>query len=628
MHKFSKTLLLEVSITSYLVRPYFSKSSSIILVIIATVAVALSILSYHYSSLISNNIVNIASQELRSQARIQVHDFAQILANRLESIIPLLQTLADAPAIQNNEFRRAQTIIDYRKNYTNDLTDFYMWLDKDGKIVWISNINSTAYPRYKGFDLSYMPYFTFPKSINTAYYSNIIESNDKIPRLYISYPILSKQGSEYKDANLTKTGTFKGVVVTAIRLDTLVNLLKNQLFPGFESSMVLVDKNGIILYPSNQSYIGKSIFGEKFQSTLSALLSPKSHNSLNELFRTSLQDNRGGGGDGSIDIFAQDRMNTIAYEPVIVKGNHFLTLFITAPHNFASNVGAAIDQQKNFSIFIVIIIASLAIGISFLVLTWNRRLETIVNTRTAEVKKTNEQLVSAYEQLKAHDEMQRDFINVAAHELRTPIQPILGLTDALRSKIKDTEKQEILDVIIRNARRLRQLTEDILDVTRIESHTLELQKERFNLKDTLSNLIQDYRSQIERKNNSKQDLKILYEPKDDIIFVHADKARIIQVICNLINNSLKFTKSGKISINSKKNDSHATVSVEDTGTGIDPEITPKLFSKFATKSFSGTGLGLFISKSIIEAHGGKIWAENNSDGKGATFAFSLPIINE
>jgi signal transduction histidine kinase len=138
-------------------------------------------------------------------------------------------------------------------------------------------------------------------------------------------------------------------------------------------------------------------------------------------------------------------------------------------------------------------------------------------------------------------------------------------------------------------------------------------------------LIQDYRSQIERKNNSKQDLKILYESKDDMIFVHADKARIAQVICNLINNSLKFTKSGKISITSKKNDSHAIVSVEDTGTGIDPEITPKLFSKFATKSFSGTGLGLFISKSIIEAHGGKIWAENNQDGKGATFAFSLPI---
>ena len=604
---------------------YFSKNSSIILIIIAIVAIVLSIFSFQYSSLISNNIVNIASDELRSQARIQVHDFAQILANRLESITILLQTLADSPAIQNNEFRRAQIIIDYRKNYTDHLTDFYMWLDKDGKIVWISNINSTAYQRYKGFDLSYRPYFTVPKNINTAYYSSIIDSNDRVPRLYISYPILGKQGGEYKDTtNETKIGTFKGVVVSAIRLNTLGNLLKNQLFPEFESNMILMDKNGMILYSSsNQSYIGKNVFGEEFQSTLSTLLSLKSRNSLNELFKTSLQQRNT---DGSIDIFAQNRMNTIAYEPVIVKGNHFMTSFISSPHNFASNVSDAIDQQKNFSIFIVIIIASVAIGISFLVLTWNRRLETIVTTRTAELKKANKKLVSVYEQLKVHDKMQRDFINVAAHELRTPIQPILGLTDVLRSKIKDNEKQEILDVVIRNAKRLQRLTEDILDVTRIESHTLELQKERFNLKDILFNLIQDYRSQIERNNNNnEQDLKILYESKDDTIFVYADKARITEVISNLINNSLKFTKSGKISLTSEKKDGHAIVSIKDTGTGINPEILPRLFSKFATKSFSGTGLGLFISKSIIEAHGGRIWAQNNSDGKGATFAFSLPI---
>jgi signal transduction histidine kinase len=578
-------------------------------------------ISYQHSSLISNNIVNIASEELRSQARIQAHDLSQILANRLESITPLLQTLADSPALQNNEFRRAQTIIDFRKNYTDDLTDFYMWLDKDGKIVWISNINSTAYQRYKGFDLSYRPYFTVPKNINTAYYSSIIESNDKIPRLYISYPILSKQGSEYKNTNLTKTGTFKGVVVTAIRIDMLGNLLKNQLFPEFVSNLVLMDKNGTILYSSNNSDIGKNAVGDKFQSRVSILGSPKSRNPLNELFRASLQGKTG----SSVDIFAQNRMNTIAYQPVNVGGDRFLNLFISVPHNFASDVGDAINSQKNFSILIVIIIGSLAIGIAYLVLTWNRRLKTIVNTRTAEVKKANKQLVSAYEQLKGHDKMQRDFINIAAHELRTPIQPILTLTDALRSKIKDTEKNEILDVILRNARRLQRLTEDILDVTKIESRTLELHKERFNLKDILSNLIQDYRSQIEKKDNNEQNLKILYEPGNDNVFINADKIRITQVISNLINNSLKFTKLGKISITSKNNYSYVIVSVKDTGIGIDPEIMPKLFSKFATKSFSGTGLGLFISKAIVEAHDGKIWAENNYDGKGATFSFSLPF---
>jgi signal transduction histidine kinase len=236
---------------------------------------------------------------------------------------------------------------------------------------------------------------------------------------------------------------------------------------------------------------------------------------------------------------------------------------------------------------------------------------------------------ASQEQLKVHDKMQRDFINIAAHELRTPIQPILGLTDALRSKIKDTEIQEILDVVIRNARRLQRLTEDILDVTRIESHTLELQKKRFNLKDILSNLIQDYKSQIERKNNNEQDLKIVYESKDDTVFVNADMERINQVISNLINNSLKFTESGKISVTSEKKDGHAIVSVKDTGSGINPDIEPRLFTKFASKSSKGTGLGLFISKSIVEAHDGKIWAENNDiyKEKGATFYFTLPTIN-
>jgi signal transduction histidine kinase len=109
--------------------------------------------------------------------------------------------------------------------------------------------------------------------------------------------------------------------------------------------------------------------------------------------------------------------------------------------------------------------------------------------------------------------------------------------------------------------------------------------------------------------------------------VEADKGRLAQVIFNLLDNSLKFTKpiveKGKIHIISEKKDNQVTVSITDTGIGIDPEIFPKLFSRFASKSFSGTGLGLFISKSIIEEHGGKVWAQNNPNGGGATFSFTI-----
>jgi two-component system sensor histidine kinase VicK len=234
-----------------------------------------------------------------------------------------------------------------------------------------------------------------------------------------------------------------------------------------------------------------------------------------------------------------------------------------------------------------------------------------------------------YEKLKTNDKMQKEFINVAAHELRTPVQPILSLSQILQSDISNNAKQqEFLDAIVRNAKRLQRLTENILDVTRIESQSLQLNKERFSLNENIRNAINDMNNQAGLCNTNNKTVSILFEPKQDV-FVEADKVRIYEVISNLLKNAIQFTKEGTITITAaaaeKMNYKEAIVSVKDTGTGIDPEIMPRLFTKFASKSVAGTGLGLFISKSIIEAHGGKIWAENDADGKGATFAFSLPL---
>jgi two-component system, OmpR family, sensor histidine kinase VicK len=262
------------------------------------------------------------------------------------------------------------------------------------------------------------------------------------------------------------------------------------------------------------------------------------------------------------------------------------------------------------------------------------------------LKESTKKLELAYEQLKRHDKMQEEFINIAAHELRTPIQPILGLTQVIRANSKDAKQCELLDVTIRNAKRLHQLTEDILDVTKIESHSLSINKELFNLNDVITNAIKDITSSTSPKISSKTEInttaaspiKLEYRhPRK--FFVLADKGRIIQVINNLLNNAIKFTQKGTISISlesKKKQDGddgggdndYILISVKDTGKGIDPGILPNLFTKFATKSESrGTGLGLFISKNIIESHGGKIWAQNNNDGIGATFSFSLPSTN-
>jgi signal transduction histidine kinase len=265
----------------------------------------------------------------------------------------------------------------------------------------------------------------------------------------------------------------------------------------------------------------------------------------------------------------------------------------------------------------------------------------------------NERILN--EQLKKVDKIQKEFINVAAHELRTPIVPILGLSELLYNQIKkkgdgegieqkqqhqivQEEKQlEKLEVIIRNATRLQGLTEDILDVTKIESQALKLRLDRVDLNDLISNIIRDYIRSENRK--LKANVQVRFEPhgKDTGIFVNADRGRLSQVISNLISNALKFTEEGSITVaigkkinNDNNNNNQAIVSVEDTGTGIDPEILPRLFEKFATKSDKGTGLGLFICKSIIEAHGGRMWAENNNDTdgegtRGATFYFTLPL---
>ena len=224
--------------------------------------------------------------------------------------------------------------------------------------------------------------------------------------------------------------------------------------------------------------------------------------------------------------------------------------------------------------------------------------------------------------------LQKEFIDIAAHELRNPIQPILILSQLLLSKTGNIEQYgELLEPISRNAKRLNRLAEDILDLTLIESQSLQLHIEQFKLRDMILNTIADSRNQI--KKEYKDNIRLELVSKNDI-FVEADSSRLNQVVSNLLNNAIKFTKEGTIITTAEQKDIHVVISVKDTGTGIDPEILPRLFTRFATKSESktGTGLGLFISKSIVEAHGGRMWAENNSHEKGATFTFSLPLSKE
>ncbi len=239
-----------------------------------------------------------------------------------------------------------------------------------------------------------------------------------------------------------------------------------------------------------------------------------------------------------------------------------------------------------------------------------------------EIKESNEKL-------KANDIILNDFINIAAHEMRNPIQPILGLSEQVRKKTLDDGQKKLLDVVIKNAKKLKQLSEDILDLAKIESKTLSLYKEKFDIVELLLNLKEEFKTECYQN-------KILiivsakgYDNDKDDFMLYADKKRLNQVVYNLINNAIKFTSKGSIHVIVEKNTNNNAliIKVQDSGIGIDDDIYPKLFTKFVTKSKDGNGLGLYICKNIVEAHGGKMWAENNVDRKGATFSFSLPFDN-
>lgn len=599
-----------------------SRNNIFLLILVIGVGISLSFLSYHYSGLTADQIADVASNDIRSNAIIETDGLSRTLLHIIDPISTNLEILSNVVNYSNIE--GTQVLIDQVQNSTKGLTEGYYWINEKGQIVSISNVNLSSIYSYGSINLSNREYFVIPKETMSKYYSSAIESIDKIPRLYISFPIIEKSNSS--------ESSFKGVVVSSIKIHELGTFLQNELTPQVASNVGLMDKNGVIIYSRNPTLIGKNYLEKEFQS----LIPQEIKGPYNSILERSLQ-----GSSGADDLLLKGgNKTTITYQPVYIGGKYLWTLFVSAPHQLATEVGVLINDQKNFSTLMVLIIGIVALGIAFLILSWNKQLESAVNSRTTELKEANKSLKEnnkllelANEKLNIHDRMQKEFINIAAHELRTPIMPILGDAIFLEKQFEAGKKEVMVDKeqvgsIIRNAKRLKRLASDILDITKIESQSLKLNKEKFNIKDVIASSISDIKVQINSSNPEQlENLQINYNPKD--IFVFADKNRITQVIFNLLSNSVKFTESGSITVDVTlekdhlKNIHYVVVSISDSGQGIDSEILPRLFTKFASKSFEGTGLGLFISKSIVHSHYGEIWAYNNHDC-GATFCFKVP----
>ena len=454
-----------------------------------------------------------------------------------------------------------------------------------------------------------------------------------------------------------------------------------------DADIDLLSKDGLIIYSSNDP---KDVLQKK---VIGLAIFDKLRNSTNNI-EAQIADSAAAAADAQINnsnTTATTGGNTIfigAKQPEFLdyKGNDwFLILAVNKEDAFRS-----VTLLRNEFIIVAVVILSISIALVFIFARSISKPIARLRDVTNEVSKGNfdikvdvqkggddelaqlsssfenmrktilartKEVLKANEVLRQKDRLKDEFINVAAHELRTPIQPILSLCYVLGNRIKKgnetgtaaaassrqrQEEEQLLDIIVRNVKRLHRLAEDILDVTRIEGKDLTLNLQRFDLIAALSDIVRDSRQQIHQ---TGRNLKLVFENEEisgssssnnnsntnSEIFVTADRNRINQVICNLLTNAIKFTDQGTISVkvvvvdSNEHNKEEAVISIKDTGIGIHSDILPQLFTKFTSKSFQGIGLGLFISRNIIEAHGGRIWAENNPDGIGATFYFTLSL---
>ena len=532
----------------------------------------------------------------------------------------ILQGIAESPRFQQGELYgdNILQIAEDKFSQVNDVTkvDGLFIVDEDN--IMTTHIVSEGNRSFVNIDMSFRNYISETRDTLQPVFSEGFTGIDGTFRIALTVPIINSDSGEYI-----------GIVGVTIPTEPFFSLYGN-IHDINSQFLVIYDKKGTLLaVGADESLLGLNFFEDVVQTFIN-------HNQI----LTNLTQNllKGISGSAIYDYGRGERITT-NYPVFINDKTPYFIQIVTPTGTIYSEINNVLFGEK-LQMFTLIggTVAAITTLIMFLI-KWNIVLDNQVKKRTKELRESNRQLTlsnqeiaQANEELKVHDKLQREFINVASHEIKTPIQAILTFSQLLQ---KYPERQtEFTPAISRNSLRLQRLSNDILDVAKIESRSLKLNKEIFDLNQVISNIIEDHKSIILKKNNK---VKLLFYPSKEILLVEADKERIVGVISNLLSNAIKFSKEGEIFVstemkdnnNNNNNNFHALVTVKDTGEGIDPEILPKIFSKFITKSFEGLGLGLYISKNIVEAHGGKIWAENNNKNgnHGAIFYFTLPLIN-
>jgi signal transduction histidine kinase len=566
-------------------------------------------------------------------------DASKAIATHLESDIELilsrLQGLASSPSIMNWD-TRSNTTITLLKDYyriinSSTPVDRLFLNDRSGvSVLDIAPLNTT---NYAGINFSFRDWVNQTKNTLSPVISDTFLGMDDKNRIAMTYPIIIKNSS----------GSFyNGLVGVVIPVNEFFNFYGN-IYDIQSQYLSVLDNKSVILVHPLPSLVGKEFFGE-FTQNLTGY-----NDILNNLVRTVIS------GQPNISIYEfvnEERLNT-GY-PVYIDGVPKYAVFVVTPtSSIYSTVNNIIEKERLQMLSLIIgIIAAVLLLILYLSKV-NSTLDKAVKKRTTELENVNIKLESANKHIKIHDDMQKEFINMAAHELRNPVQSLLGFSDILKKLNIRNEGNKIalqykdaIEAISRSSKRLKRLVDIIFDVSQLDNNLLILNKESFDLKDMIEQLVTDYQSHntlLNNTNNNQSHIEgnnIEYTKGKHVIdfaysnyppgpkTVKGDKAYLKQVITNLVDNAVEFTQNeGKVKINLDKEleNGKVIVTVSDNGYGIHPDILPFLFTKYVKKSRGGAGLSLYISKKIIEAHGGEIWAKNNDDGRGATFGFSLPL---
>lgn len=619
-------------------------------VVIGLLIIAIALVTfYYYQSLQYEKIRTTLIEQQRLRQIDSTHALAQHIGSSLDSIVTRIEVIAKSPYSERGDFSNEYLLklVEEQKQGIHAIAaiDFMFITDKDG--IRRIHIVPEEGKAYAGFDFASRDYIGEAKTTRRPVFSDGYVGVDGQYRIAVAYPIVARDSGDYQGV--------VGVSVPAVLFfEQFANVHDSE-----KEFATVFDNNANILANPSEDLIGKNFFGKEVQSQFT-----ENNEKHIQDFRNLFE--RGQASD-SVDDFGEGH-RIVTREPVLVRDHaeYFISIS-TNSQLLYSDINPYLEGETLQGLS-MLLVASAGIGtLIFFLARWNSSLNDQVTKRTKQLNESNRRLQNANEKLRISDQLQKEFINIAAHELRTPIQPLLGIAEMLDAqfveKMKDarteavdlrinrqqasTDQEEIkvtrpeVEIIIRNAKRLERLSSDILEAARIESQSLRLHRERFDINKLANEAIEDIRTAMALSPTSKK-ITLQVKTSETEIEVNADRARLFEVINNLLRNAAKFTdNNGSITVSTRRvhldhSDSpiiyqgdldrtiYVELSVVDTGSGIDPEILPRMFSKFTTKSDSGTGLGLYIAKSIIEAHAGKIWAHNNENRIGASITFVIP----